>query len=199
MRRERKQSLGKRWRRRCQTSFRTAICRRGDMSPWARSREASCMMWPRWLDSRPFPSVKMKRADTSCCLKSLHPRMRNWRLIGKVRSGTRGKLRRDDGESMLKLGNCLPHLLQERAALEMEEASRSQKRPASPNSNYRDKYSHLIGTSAAKDAAHTLQANQSYGCVPVANKRDTRSIEEAMNEIRAKKRQKKGAGSGSSV
>ena len=28
--------------------------------------------------------------------------------------------------------------------------------------------------------------------VPVANKRDTRSIEEAMNEIRAKKRQKKG-------
>lgn len=27
--------------------------------------------------------------------------------------------------------------------------------------------------------------------VPVANKRDTRSIEEAMNEIRAKKRQKR--------
>lgn len=39
--------------------------------------------------------------------------------------------------------------------------------------------------------------------VPVANKRDTRSIEEAMNEIRAKKRLKKGeeeaAGSGSNV
>ncbi|KAL1274227.1 hypothetical protein QQF64_027041 [Cirrhinus molitorella] len=93
--------------------------------------------------------------------------------------------------------------LKEQAALEMEEASHSRKRPASPNSNYRDKYSHLIGTSAAKDAAHTLQANRAYGCVPVANKRDTRSIEEAMNEIRAKKRQKKGeeegAGSGSSV
>uniref|UniRef100_A0A672PRD1 Sperm-associated antigen 7 homolog n=2 Tax=Sinocyclocheilus grahami TaxID=75366 RepID=A0A672PRD1_SINGR len=82
----------------------------------------------------------------------------------------------------------------ERAALETEEASRSQKRPASPNSNYRDKYSHLIGTSAAKDAAHTLQANQSYGCVPVANKRGARSIEEAVDEIRAR-----GAGSGSSV
>lgn len=92
---------------------------------------------------------------------------------------------------------------QEKAALEEEAASHTQKRPASPNSNYRDKYSHLIGTSAAKDAAHTLQANRAYGCVPVANKRDTRSIEEAMNEIRAKKRQKKGdeeaAGSGSSV
>ncbi|XP_055056800.1 sperm-associated antigen 7 homolog [Misgurnus anguillicaudatus] len=93
--------------------------------------------------------------------------------------------------------------LKEQAALEMESASHAQKRPASPNSNYRDKYSHLIGTSAAKDAAHTLQANSTYGCVPVANKRDTRSIEEAMNEIRAKKRLKKdeedAAGSSSNV
>ncbi|CAI9566824.1 unnamed protein product [Staurois parvus] len=59
-----------------------------------------------------------------------------------------------------------------------------------PNTDYKDKYSHLIGKMAAKDAAHTLQANKAYGCVPVANKRDTRSIEEAMNEIRAKKRLK---------
>ncbi|XP_075438279.1 sperm-associated antigen 7 [Ascaphus truei] len=59
-----------------------------------------------------------------------------------------------------------------------------------PATDYKDKYSHLIGKEAAKDAAHTLQANKTYGCVPVANKRDTRSIEEAMNEIRAKKRLK---------
>ncbi|XP_075062384.1 sperm-associated antigen 7 [Mixophyes fleayi] len=59
-----------------------------------------------------------------------------------------------------------------------------------PTTDYKDKYSHLIGKVAAKDAAHTLQANKTYGCVPVANKRDTRSIEEAMNEIRAKKRLK---------
>lgn len=152
----------------------------------------------------------------------------------------------------------------------------------SPNTDYKDKYSHLIGKVAAKDAAHTMEANKAYGCgecgrgtcrplgclqlvavsstglgclgrrinvlrtglwgpavaspsaggweggllralasgcrpisggvqcwacggvfvldsglhlhlslslaVPVANKRDTRSIEEAMNEIRAKKR-----------
>ncbi|XP_023659217.1 sperm-associated antigen 7 homolog [Paramormyrops kingsleyae] len=95
--------------------------------------------------------------------------------------------------------------LKEQAVLEEHEASRTQKRAASPSSNYRDKYSHLIGTSAAKDAAHTLQANRAYGCVPVANKRDTRSIEEAMNEIRAKKRQKREGeepaadGSGSSL
>ncbi|CAL9685610.1 unnamed protein product [Knipowitschia caucasica] len=79
----------------------------------------------------------------------------------------------------------------EQAALEEAEAPRSKKSETCPNSNYRDKYSHLIGTSAAKDAAHTLEANSAYGCVPVANKRDTRSIEEAMNAIRAKKRQKR--------
>ncbi|KAJ8366547.1 hypothetical protein AAFF_G00350720 [Aldrovandia affinis] len=81
--------------------------------------------------------------------------------------------------------------LREQAALDALTANQTETRAASPNSNYRDKYSHLIGTSAAKDAAHTLQANRSYGCVPVENKRDTRSIEEAMNEIRAKKRLKK--------
>ncbi|KAG8431864.1 hypothetical protein GDO86_019711 [Hymenochirus boettgeri] len=33
-----------------------------------------------------------------------------------------------------------------------------------PATDYKDKYSHLIGKVAAKDAAHTLQANKSYGC-----------------------------------
>lgn len=113
-----------------------------------------------------------------------------------------------------------PSSLQEIAALEEATSSQTKKPETCPNSNYKDKYSHLIGTSAAKDAAHTLEANRTYGCgecrttpgrlwpafspyshadlirtlfplpVPVANKRDTRSIEEAMNEIRAKKRQK---------
>lgn len=34
----------------------------------------------------------------------------------------------------------------------------------SPASDYKDKYSHLIGKGAAKDAAHMLQANKTYGC-----------------------------------
>ncbi|XP_060941429.1 sperm-associated antigen 7 homolog [Limanda limanda] len=79
--------------------------------------------------------------------------------------------------------------LKEQDALEVAASSETKKKEV-PTSNYRDKYSHLIGTSAAKDAAHTLEANSTYGCVPVANKRDTRSIEEALNAIRAKKRQK---------
>ncbi|XP_063178480.1 sperm-associated antigen 7 isoform X2 [Chroicocephalus ridibundus] len=60
--------------------------------------------------------------------------------------------------------------------------------PPGPPTDYKDKYRHLIGCDAAKAAARTMEANKAYGCVPVANKRDTRSIEEAMNEIRAKKR-----------
>ncbi|XP_044138649.1 sperm-associated antigen 7 [Bufo gargarizans] len=79
--------------------------------------------------------------------------------------------------------------LKELAQREEDDATKAPSN-VNPNSDYKDKYSHLIGKMAAKDAAHTLQANKAYGCVPVANKRDTRSIEEAMNEIRAKKRLK---------
>ncbi|KAJ7313316.1 hypothetical protein JRQ81_004606 [Phrynocephalus forsythii] len=78
--------------------------------------------------------------------------------------------------------------LKELAQKQAEEEAQKGPVVVSPNTDYKDKYSHLIGKVAAKDAAHTMEANKAYGCVPVANKRDTRSIEEAMNEIRAKKR-----------
>ncbi|XP_029436520.1 sperm-associated antigen 7 [Rhinatrema bivittatum] len=80
--------------------------------------------------------------------------------------------------------------LKELAQKEAEEEALRGPMKVNPSTDYKDKYSHLIGKVAAKDAAHTLEANKAYGCVPVANKRDTRSIEEAMNEIRAKKRLK---------
>ncbi|VFV28218.1 sperm-associated antigen 7 [Lynx pardinus] len=58
----------------------------------------------------------------------------------------------------------------------------------SPASDDKDKYSRLTGKAAAKDATgHMLQANKTYSCVPMANKRDMCSIKEAMNEIQAKK------------
>lgn len=50
------------------------------------------------------------------------------------------------------------------AALEEAMSSQVKMPETCPNSNYKDKYSHLIGTSAAKDAAHTLEANRTYGC-----------------------------------
>nr|XP_022343601.1 sperm-associated antigen 7 homolog [Crassostrea virginica] len=59
-----------------------------------------------------------------------------------------------------------------------------------PNSNYKDKYKHLIGDEAAKDAAKQTTANRSYGFVPSENKRDHRTIEEVLAETRAKKKLK---------
>ena len=60
---------------------------------------------------------------------------------------------------------------------------------SAPNSNYKDKYHHIIGKVAAKDAAIKTKANSSFGMVPSKNKRDQRSIEETLNDI-AKKRRK---------
>lgn len=45
-----------------------------------------------------------------------------------------------------------------------EEAAQQGPVVVSPTSDYKDKYSHLIGKGAAKDAAHMLQANKTYGC-----------------------------------
>ncbi|KAI0219957.1 Sperm-associated antigen 7 [Lamellibrachia satsuma] len=59
-----------------------------------------------------------------------------------------------------------------------------------PHSNYKDKYEHLIGKVAAKDAAQATTANKSYGFVPSDNKRDSRTIEEVMAENKAKKKLK---------
>lgn len=78
-----------------------------------------------------------------------------------------------------------------------------------PNSNYKDKYVHLIGQDAALEAAKLTVSNKTYGygnigfkcveswfslkisfLVPSANKKDQRSIEQTMADIQAKKKQK---------
>uniref|UniRef100_A0A336M638 CSON012697 protein n=1 Tax=Culicoides sonorensis TaxID=179676 RepID=A0A336M638_CULSO len=59
-----------------------------------------------------------------------------------------------------------------------------------PNSNYKDKYVHLIGQDAALDAAKLTVSNKTYGYVPSENKKDLRSIEQTMADIQAKKKQK---------
>uniref|UniRef100_A0A8C7Q0H4 Uncharacterized protein n=1 Tax=Oncorhynchus mykiss TaxID=8022 RepID=A0A8C7Q0H4_ONCMY len=92
-----------------------------------------------------------------------------------------------------------PSALQEPAALEEETDKHTQKRAVSPSSNYRDIYSHLISTSAAKDTAHTVLYSAGPSPDFVLNALQQRL---AMNEIRAKKRQKTGAedtGAGSST
>ncbi|XP_066581242.1 sperm-associated antigen 7 homolog [Prorops nasuta] len=78
----------------------------------------------------------------------------------------------------------------QRQAKEEEEIARSRKRKDKfvPNSYYKDKYQHLIGKEAALEAARKTEANSSYGCVPSENKKDQRSIEQTLADIRAKKR-----------
>ncbi|XP_053675306.1 sperm-associated antigen 7 homolog [Anopheles nili] len=57
----------------------------------------------------------------------------------------------------------------------------------SPSFNYQQKYVHLFTN--CQDAGKT-EANRSYGYVPSDNKKDLRSIEQTMADIKAKKRQK---------
>ncbi|XP_077998052.1 sperm-associated antigen 7 homolog [Glandiceps talaboti] len=73
---------------------------------------------------------------------------------------------------------------------ESRTATRTEEKDFVPTTNYRDKYKKLIGEDSAKDAAHTLAPNKQFGFVPSENKRDKRSVEEMMNDIRAKKKQK---------
>lgn len=77
-----------------------------------------------------------------------------------------------------------------REATEAKEQEKSRKRKLKfvPISDYKQKYEHLIGKKAALEAARKTEANCNYGCVPSENKKDQRSIEQTLADIRAKKR-----------
>ncbi|XP_039755546.1 sperm-associated antigen 7 [Pararge aegeria] len=72
---------------------------------------------------------------------------------------------------------------------DLEEKSRKRKHGADELSGtfYKQKYAHLIGQEAAIDAAQKTNMNKSYGEVPSENKKDSRSIEQTMADIKAKK------------
>ncbi|KAJ2943554.1 hypothetical protein O0L34_g16662 [Tuta absoluta] len=79
------------------------------------------------------------------------------------------------------------------AALDSEEEkNRKRKRGKEELSGtfYKDKYAHLIGQDAALNAAQRTNMNKSYGEVPSENKKDQRSIEQTMADIKAKKMKK---------
>jgi len=71
-----------------------------------------------------------------------------------------------------------------------EEEARSKPVTVVPNSNYKDKYEKLIGRESAKDAARIATPNRQFGFVPSENKKDQRSIEQTLADLRAKKKQK---------
>ncbi|CAB3360659.1 Hypothetical predicted protein [Cloeon dipterum] len=59
-----------------------------------------------------------------------------------------------------------------------------------PTKNYKEKYEHLIGKESALDAAKKTVTNKQYGFVPAENKKDQRSIEQTLADMRERKRQK---------
>uniref|UniRef100_A0A2C9L863 Uncharacterized protein n=1 Tax=Biomphalaria glabrata TaxID=6526 RepID=A0A2C9L863_BIOGL len=73
---------------------------------------------------------------------------------------------------------------------QLEKDRKSNPSKDTPSSNYRDKYKHLIGDEAAKEAARGLVSNSQYGFVPSKNKQDSRTIEQVLADTRARKKQK---------
>lgn len=105
-------------------------------------------------------------------------------------------------------------LLQRLEAKQVEELKKMKPSEVVPNSNYKDKYVHLIGQDSAIEAAKRTKSNKNYGfgkfdqfkihskqifffiyvsdlfSVPSANKRDVRSIEAVQADLKAKKKMK---------
>lgn len=103
-------------------------------------------------------------------------------------------------------------LLQRLEAKQVEELKNMKPSEVVPNSNYKDKYAHLIGQDSAIEAAKRTESNKNYGfgklkqiwnlndfwiyvfdfifSVPSANKRDVRSIEAVQADLKAKKKMK---------
>lgn len=69
-------------------------------------------------------------------------------------------------------------------------------RDSAPQTNYHEKYEKLLGKESGKDAAKITTPNKQFGFVPSQNKRDIRTIEQALADIRAKKKQKTDGASG---
>lgn len=85
------------------------------------------------------------------------------------------------------------HDMERQAAIDdIEDKHRKRKRGASELSGtfYKQKYAHLIGEEAAVKAAQKTNMNKNYGEVPSENKKDQRSIEQTMADIKAKKMKK---------
>ncbi|XP_044743531.1 sperm-associated antigen 7 [Chrysoperla carnea] len=84
------------------------------------------------------------------------------------------------------------HVMERREQEKRNQAIERRRKPEiiMPNSNYKDKYAHLIGQDSALEAAKKTETNKTYGFVPSENKKDIRSIEQTMADIQAKKRLK---------
>lgn len=115
-------------------------------------------------------------------------------IIGNDRESSKSEIKvtKEEGE---KINH--PEMLPFRSASSTKLSNRQtkiaqedQKCANMPTFNYQKKYAHLIGNDTSPCAVSKTDANRSYGFVPSQNKMDVRSIEQTMNELRAKKRQR---------
>ena len=84
-------------------------------------------------------------------------------------------------------------LLQKEESDKEDSPKLSRKRKNAANAapaRYLEKYEHLLGKESAKDAARITSTNKQYGFVPSENKKDQRSIEQTLADIKAKKKKK---------
>jgi hypothetical protein len=73
---------------------------------------------------------------------------------------------------------------------ERERMTKPKKNQIVPNSNFMEKYEHLVGKDAGKSAAHVMTTNKQFGFVSSENKRDQRSIEQTLADMAKKKKLK---------
>jgi len=80
---------------------------------------------------------------------------------------------------------------QQKLLEEQEQSRRKRMSMEETKTNYKDKYSHLIGTEAGISAAAVAVPNKSFGFVPSENKKDQRSIEQTLKDIQEKRKKRK--------
>ncbi|XP_077509542.1 sperm-associated antigen 7 homolog [Amblyomma americanum] len=78
----------------------------------------------------------------------------------------------------------------ELAAAALAEQAKQSGQESTPQNDYHEKYEKLLGRESGKEAAKITTPNKQFGFVPSQNKRDVRTIEQALADIRAKKKQK---------
>lgn len=78
----------------------------------------------------------------------------------------------------------------ELAAAALAEQAKQSSQESAPQTDYHEKYEKLLGRESGKDAAKITTPNKQFGFVPSQNKKDVRTIEQALADIRAKKKQK---------
>ncbi|KAM7298019.1 sperm-associated antigen 7 homolog [Ixodes scapularis] len=78
----------------------------------------------------------------------------------------------------------------ELAAAALAEQDKESSRGSTPQTDYHEKYEKLLGRESGKDAAKITTPNKQFGFVPSENKRDKRTVEQALADIRAKKQKR---------